>query len=328
MFNEDDKLEELEQTDDGQQINEPEEQDDSLIDQPDEGNQQEEDEEAPEFSLDEDGNLKWNTDEFSDSDEESEEEQPEPEEEDTNPTYTVKVDGKEVEVTQDELLRGYMRQADYTRKTQQIAEERKRLEQIYARPNFPSDRNTVPQQPMPQQNNENLNELAKQMAARNLGLDSPDDLSELDFDHINAVVEAKQALVNQRNYMMIRQRNMDNLERELRSEEPQYDAIMLQAQDEIQNLPMRQFRALQDAYEQGNPEPFRKFFHDVQKHYYSNAIKKVERKKKSTVPIVESSGNTPVTKTNVTRKRDLKSFGHLSAEEKAKKLIEWGFVDD
>jgi hypothetical protein len=33
-------------------------------------------------------------------------------------TYTVKVDGKDVQVTQEELLAGYSRQADYTRKSQ------------------------------------------------------------------------------------------------------------------------------------------------------------------------------------------------------------------
>jgi len=42
------------------------------------------------------------------------------------------------------------------------------------------------------------------MAAQRLGLESPEDLSELDFDHITAVVEARQALINQRNAMMSR----------------------------------------------------------------------------------------------------------------------------
>ena len=40
-------------------------------------------------------------------------------------TLKVKVNGEEVEVTLDELQRGYSRQADYSRKTQQLAEERK-----------------------------------------------------------------------------------------------------------------------------------------------------------------------------------------------------------
>jgi hypothetical protein len=42
--------------------------------------------------------------------------------------FTVKIDGKEVEVTEDELKLGYSRTADYTRKTQQLAEQRKQFE--------------------------------------------------------------------------------------------------------------------------------------------------------------------------------------------------------
>lgn len=43
-------------------------------------------------------------------------------------TYRVKVDGEEVEVTLEELQKGYSRTADYTRKTMQTAEQRKALE--------------------------------------------------------------------------------------------------------------------------------------------------------------------------------------------------------
>jgi hypothetical protein len=43
-------------------------------------------------------------------------------------TFRVKVDGAEEEVTLDELLKGYSRTADYTRKTQAAAEQRKMLE--------------------------------------------------------------------------------------------------------------------------------------------------------------------------------------------------------
>ena len=50
------------------------------------------------------------------------------------PTWTppervaVKVDGQEIEVPWDDLLAGYSRTADYTRKTQQVAEERRMLQ--------------------------------------------------------------------------------------------------------------------------------------------------------------------------------------------------------
>jgi hypothetical protein len=55
-------------------------------------------------------------------DEEYEEEAPRDEK------FVVKVDGKEIEVPKDELIRGYQREADYTRKTQKLAEERKLVE--------------------------------------------------------------------------------------------------------------------------------------------------------------------------------------------------------
>lgn len=48
------------------------------------------------------------------------------------PAYTVKIDGEEHQVTLDELQKGYQRQADYTRKTQEVASERERLQQAEA----------------------------------------------------------------------------------------------------------------------------------------------------------------------------------------------------
>jgi uncharacterized protein (DUF3084 family) len=63
-----------------------------------------------------------------DSSEEQSEEDEEPEEQEQPQTFSVKVDGKEVSVTLDELQKGYSRTQDYTRKTQQIAEVRKQVE--------------------------------------------------------------------------------------------------------------------------------------------------------------------------------------------------------
>ena len=54
------------------------------------------------------------------------------EESQTPGTYTIKVDGKDVEVTLDELQAGYSRQADYTRKSQVLAEQRKKADEELA----------------------------------------------------------------------------------------------------------------------------------------------------------------------------------------------------
>lgn len=65
-----------------------------------------------------------------DAEDESESEGEEVAEEDEQQpaTYRVKVDGEEVEVTLDELQKGYSRTQDYTRKTQALAEQRKAAE--------------------------------------------------------------------------------------------------------------------------------------------------------------------------------------------------------
>lgn len=47
-------------------------------------------------------------------------------------TYTVKVNGEELEVTLEELQAGFMRQADYTRKTTDLANQRQELEPYIA----------------------------------------------------------------------------------------------------------------------------------------------------------------------------------------------------
>lgn len=66
--------------------------------------------------------------EQTDEDDAESDEEAEGDEESAGPTlYTVIVDGKEEKVTESELLAGYSRQSDYTRKTQALAEERKTL---------------------------------------------------------------------------------------------------------------------------------------------------------------------------------------------------------
>lgn len=65
------------------------------------------------------------SDELTDEQSESEEDT---QEEEKPSTFTIKVDGKDVEVTLDELQKGYSRTQDYTRKTQQVAEMRKQTE--------------------------------------------------------------------------------------------------------------------------------------------------------------------------------------------------------
>jgi hypothetical protein len=74
-----------------------------------------------EFEAEADDEVEYVED---DGDYEVDEEEEQPE----TPRYYVKVDGEEQEVTLDELRNGYQRQADYTRKSQALAEQRKAYE--------------------------------------------------------------------------------------------------------------------------------------------------------------------------------------------------------
>jgi len=91
----------------------PEEEDESL----EEGSEEEEDSEEAEEA------------------DEEEEESEETGEGDEEELYLVKVDGEEHGVTLDELLNGYSRQSDYTRKTQELSSDRKEMEGLQSKYN-------------------------------------------------------------------------------------------------------------------------------------------------------------------------------------------------
>jgi len=92
----------------------------------------------------EDESLEEETEEEEEADE-AEEESEEPDEEDEEELlYAVKIDGEEQEVTLDELMKGYSRQSDYTKKTQELSEGRKAIEQLYGQYN--SEINAVQQE--------------------------------------------------------------------------------------------------------------------------------------------------------------------------------------
>lgn len=93
---------------------------------------EETEEEAAEDLPEEDNSEPVDDEEGTEASEE-EGDEPEDEDEDTDeeteqPKFTVKVDGKEIEVPLDELRAGYMKDQDYRKKTTEVAEERKLVE--------------------------------------------------------------------------------------------------------------------------------------------------------------------------------------------------------
>ena len=88
-------------------------------------------EEIVEDEVVEEQQLDSEDDDFEES-ETLEEEQVELEDQPETQLYALNVNGEQVEVTLDELQNGYSRQKDYTRKTQELAQQRKAIEQQQA----------------------------------------------------------------------------------------------------------------------------------------------------------------------------------------------------
>ena len=104
----------------------------SLLDPEEEKPQTEEaqpTEEEESQPLEEDESFEEESEEKEEA-EEAEEESEETEGEEEEELYAVTVNGEEVAVSLDELLSGYSRQSDYTRKTQEIANDRKEMESL------------------------------------------------------------------------------------------------------------------------------------------------------------------------------------------------------
>lgn len=96
---------------------------------PDEGQQEDREAQLPDEGAAADEELSADADAAGDETNAEQSELDEDTEEQEQPqVFSVKVDGKEVEVTLDELQKGYSRTQDYTRKTQQIAEARKQTD--------------------------------------------------------------------------------------------------------------------------------------------------------------------------------------------------------
>lgn len=94
---------------------------DALLGMMDGEDSQEQPDTSPEPQAEAEDSTEYDND---DSDGQQEEEG----EQEETPRYRVKVAGEEAEVTLDELINGYQREADYTKKTQTLAEARKALD--------------------------------------------------------------------------------------------------------------------------------------------------------------------------------------------------------
>ena len=105
--------------------------DDSEEQQPADAQSSDETPEAPSLSEEEQGDAPASEEQSEEPEEESpsDEDDDAPETASQQPeTHRLKVDGADIEVTLDELKRGYSRNEDYTRKTQKLADDRRKFD--------------------------------------------------------------------------------------------------------------------------------------------------------------------------------------------------------
>ncbi len=97
------------------------------------------------------------------------------------PEYEVIVDGQKVKVKQSELLAGYQRQADYTRKTQELAEQRRQTDAMMAALKV-QQQTQAPKQDKPENDVQSEYEQAVAQAEKELGI-KPGDFNQFDAAH-------------------------------------------------------------------------------------------------------------------------------------------------
>ena len=104
------------------------------------------------------------------------------------PMATVKVNGEEMQVKQSELIAGYQRGADYTRKTQELAAERKRYDELLEK--VANGKVEKPEAPKPVDEIKEQYDAATAEVERRLGLQSGD-FNQFDSTHAFALQQVQ-----------------------------------------------------------------------------------------------------------------------------------------
>ena len=100
----------------------------------------------------------------------------------SEPEYEVVVDGHKVKVKQSELLAGYQRQADYTRKTQELAEQRRQADAMMAALKVHQQTAPASQEDKPENTVKNEYEQAVAQAEKDMGI-KPGEYNQFDPAH-------------------------------------------------------------------------------------------------------------------------------------------------
>lgn len=292
--------------------------------------------EVPDFALDEDGEpVFFNEGDFGDggtaeSEETGESVQPglnEPE------SYIVKIGGVEEEVSLDELLHGYMRNQDYTRKTQALAEERRNLQAYQMQMQQPqvAQPATPPQEEQPTFNQrdyyEQLNNYAKSEVEQIFN-EPYDEFNEL---HQSALVDSIanvkaqifQAQQAEKEKALAEEKFFRSLDKY--RQDPHFREIDDLAARKLQELPYAQSMYIQNALAQRDLATIDKYMAAVRNEYYGiqnvpQIYRKEQPKQGPKPPYVEPAGASTRPPGKPTLEVDYSKLHTLSLDDQVKVL--------
>lgn len=229
------------------------------------------------WSIDPDtGDVKFDPAMFDDVDDTQDSTEPvQPEEPPVEPPkpqmFTVKVDGVDRQVTLEELQRGYMMQADYTKKTQALANERRALEQKYAQQQNPNQGQPVqqqkPAQPQvdPKAYYKSLSDYAIGQVQRNLG----EDFDEYNPVHQAALADEISTIKAQMYERNVKQQELQQVYNKY-SQDPNIKEIDTYAAQRLNQLPYGAAVKIQKALRENDARVIDAYMAAVRDEYYRN----------------------------------------------------------
>lgn len=206
--------------------------------------------------------------------------------------WKVKLPDGEEEVTEEELIRGFMRQKDYTKKTQELAFERKLYEQ------FLNNQTKINDDVEEQEDIvESISQDAYNLFVHKYGRE-PEEFNNKDLQRLttlsNLVYAERIQELESKKYEQYIQDIQHRTEEMLRTSEPNFEKVV---ETLLENLNAKEYNKIQEEVTKGKMDNYLKKFAEAQKTFYSG-VKKHKNNNNAFVdnqrgkpPIVESPGN-------------------------------------
>lgn len=306
------------------------------------------DDDVPDFGIDEDGNPvffnegAFGSDNEVEGDEDPSGEADQPGQPEEPETFIVKVNGQEQEVTLDELLHGYMRNQDYTRKTQALAEERRSLQynqvpQVQPQQVAPQNQQAVPEQPQITQRDyyTQLDAYARKEVQNALGEDFDEYNPLHQAAYADSIANVKAEIFSARQAEAERARVVDNFNQTMGKyfQDPHFQEINQLALEKLNNLPYAQAVQIKQAMDNYDTATVDAYMSAVRNEYYgANNMPSIQRKNAAVPqrpvvkpPFVESAGASTQPPGNPTTQIDYSKLSRLSNDEQAQLIAQLGY---